>query len=132
VSGFWAGVAAFAIWGLVPIYWKLLTHVPAIEALAHRIVWSLAVLVILVAAARLRGQPALSTVSRRLVRLYALAAVLIAANWFLYIFAVNAGFIVETSLGYYITPLVNVLFGVVVFHERCCCLRPRFVPCRCR
>jgi chloramphenicol-sensitive protein RarD len=120
VNGFWAGVAAYTIWGLVPIYWKLLTDVPAIQVLGHRIVWSLAVLLILVAARR-RGRPGFSNVSRRVVGLYAIAAALIAANWFLYIFAVNAGFIVETSLGYYITPLVNVLFGVLVFHER---LRP--------
>jgi chloramphenicol-sensitive protein RarD len=60
----------------------------------------------------------LGAISGRVVGLYAIAAALIAANWFLYIYAVNAGFIVETSLGYYITPLVNVLFGVVVFHER--------------
>jgi chloramphenicol-sensitive protein RarD len=117
VSGFWAGVAAYTIWGLVPLYWKLLKHVPAIQVLGHRIVWSLAVLLILVAGRR-RARAALANVSRRVVGLYAIAAVLIAANWFLYIFAVNAGFIVETSLGYYITPLVNVLFGVVFFHER--------------
>ena len=121
MSGFWSGVAAYTIWGLVPIYWKLLKHVPAIQVLGHRIVWSLAVLVILLAAARWRGRPALASVSRRVIGLYAVAAALIAANWFLYIYAVNAGFIVETSLGYYITPLVNVLFGVLVFHER---LRP--------
>jgi chloramphenicol-sensitive protein RarD len=121
VSGFWAGVAAYTIWGLVPIYWRLLRHVPAIQVLGHRIVWSLAVLLILVAIARRRGGPALTGAPRRVVALYAIAAALIACNWFLYIFAVNAGFIVETSLGYYITPLVNVLFGVVVFHER---LRP--------
>jgi chloramphenicol-sensitive protein RarD len=125
VSGFWSGVAAYTIWGLVPLYWKLLKHVPAIQVLGHRIVWSLAVLIILVAAMR-RGRRAtpgggratLGAVSRRVVGLYAIAAGLIAVNWFLYIYAVNAGFIVETSLGYYITPLVNVLFGVVVFHER--------------
>jgi chloramphenicol-sensitive protein RarD len=117
VSGFWAGVAAFTIWGLVPIYWKLLTNVPALQVLGHRIVWSLAVLVICVVATR-RGQRPLAGVSRRVVGIYAIAAGLIAFNWFLYIFAVNAGFIVETSLGYYITPLVNVLFGVVFFHER--------------
>ena len=119
MSGFWAGVAAFTIWGLVPIYWKLLKHVPAIQVLGHRIVWSLAFLLIVIIARR-RGQSILN-VSRRVVGLYAIAAALIAANWFIYIYAVNAGFIVETSLGYYITPLVNVLFGVVVFHER---LRP--------
>ena len=117
MSGFWAGVTAYTIWGLVPLYWKLLKHVPAIQVLGHRIVWSLAVLLILVAGRR-RARTAIANVSRRVLALYALAAGLIAANWFLYIYAVNAGFIVETSLGYYITPLVNVLFGVVFFHER--------------
>ena len=116
MSGFWAGVGAYTIWGLVPIYWKLLQHVPAIQVLGHRIVWSLAVLLILLAARR-RVRSAFSS-PPRVVGLYAIAAALIAVNWFLYIFAVNAGFIVETSLGYYITPLVNVLFGVVFFHER--------------
>jgi len=115
VNGFWAGVAAYSIWGLVPIYWKLLKHVPAIQVLGHRIVWSLAVLVVLVTAMRRRG---LLQVEARSVAIYAAAAALIAFNWFLYIYAVNAGFIVETSLGYYITPLVNVLFGVVFFRER--------------
>lgn len=117
MSGLWSGVAAYTIWGLVPLYWKLLKHVPAIQVLGHRIVWSLAVLLILVGMRR-RARAALASVSPRVVGLYAIAAGLIAVNWFLYIFAVNAGFIVETSLGYYITPLVNVLFGVVFFHER--------------
>src|SRR5678816_2309219 len=116
MTGFWSGVAAYTIWGLVPLYWKLLKHVPAVQVLGHRIVWSLAVLIILVAAMRRGGRATLGAVSGRVVGLYAIAAALIAANWFLYIYAVNAGFIVETSLGYYITPLVNVLFGVVVFH----------------
>jgi len=124
VTGFWSGVAAYTIWGLVPLYWKLLKHVPAIQVLGHRIVWSLAVLIVLVAVLRRGrrrpqdGRSALAFVSRRVVGLYAIAAGLIAVNWFLYIYAVNAGFIVETSLGYYITPLVNVLFGVLFFHER--------------
>ena len=124
MTGFWSGVAAYTIWGLVPLYWKLLKHVPAIQVLGHRIVWSLAVLIVLVAVLRRGrrrpqdGRSALAFVSRRVVGLYAIAAGLIAVNWFLYIYAVNAGFIVETSLGYYITPLVNVLFGVLFFHER--------------
>ena len=118
MSGFWSGVAAYTIWGLVPLYWKLLKHVPAIQVLSHRIVWSLAVLIILIAALRPGRRTTLGAVSGRVVGLYAVAAALIAANWFLYIYAVNAGFIVETSLGYYITPLVNVLFGVLFFHER--------------
>ena len=132
MSGFWSGVVAYTIWGLVPLYWKLLKHVPAIQVLGHRIVWSLAVLIILVAVMRRGGRATFGggratfgggrltfgAVSGRVVGVYAIAAALIAVNWFLYIYAVNAGFIVETSLGYYITPLVNVLFGVVVFHER--------------
>ena len=124
MTGFWSGVAAYTIWGLVPLYWKLLKHVPAIQVLGHRIVWSLAVLIVLIAVLRRGrrrpqdGRTALASVSRRVVGLYAIAAGLIAVNWFLYIYAVNAGFIVETSLGYYITPLVNVLFGVLFFHER--------------
>ena len=98
---------------------------PAIQVLGHRIVWSLAVLIADRCVAERRahgaGARALGRDLGRVVGLYAIAAALIAVNWFLYIYAVNAGFIVETSLGYYITPLVNVLFGVVVFHER---LRP--------
>ena len=95
MSGFWSGVAAYTIWGLVPLYWKLLKHVPAIQVLGHRIVWSLAVLIVLVAVLRRDGRRgALASLSRRVVGLYAIAAGLIAVNWFLYIYAVNAGFIV--------------------------------------
>jgi chloramphenicol-sensitive protein RarD len=119
MSGLWSGVAAFTLWGLLPIYWRLLRDVPAIQVLGHRIVWSVLLLAVFVAGAR--GRSLLSKVSRRVVALYAVAAVLIAINWFLYLLAVNAGFVVETSLGYFITPLVNVLLGVLVFRER---LRP--------
>jgi chloramphenicol-sensitive protein RarD len=121
MSGLWSGVAAYVIWGLVPIYWRLFRHVPAIQVLGHRIVWSLVLLAILVASARRRGRAPHSVISLHVVGLYAVAAVLIGINGFLYVFAVNAGFIVETSLGYFIAPLVNVLLGVVVFRER---LRP--------
>jgi chloramphenicol-sensitive protein RarD len=121
VSGFWSGVAAYTIWGLFPIYWRLFRHVPAIQVLGHRVVWSFIVLALVVAGARRQGKPMLSGLTGRVVGLYAMAGVLIGVNWFLYVFAVNAGFIVETSLGYYITPLVNVLLGVLVFRER---LRP--------
>ena len=118
--GIWYGAAAYTIWGTFPIYWRLFRHVPAMEVLAHRIVWSFIALAVIVAAAR-RRSGALLPVTQRIAGLYALAAVLIGVNWFLYVWAVNAGFIVETSLGYFITPLVNVLLGVVVFRER---LRP--------
>ncbi len=114
------GIAGYGIWGLFPIYWKLLSHVPAIEVLAHRIVWSCVILMLTVAWLRRRGTP-WPTVRPAVVAAYALAAALIAVNWFLYIWGVGHGRVLETSLGYFLTPLVNVLLGVVVLHER---LRP--------
>jgi len=108
----------FVIWGVVPVYWHLLKAVPAMQIMAHRVVWS-ALLVVgwlllrdgLGWLRRLVAQPgALPAL--------ALSAVLIAFNWGLYIWAVNAGHVVETSLGYFINPLVNVLLGVLVLHER--------------
>ena len=116
-SGFWLGVAAYSIWGLFPIYWKLVASVPAGQVLAHRIVWSCVALGLILAWRRL-PRPAITT---RIVLLYLAAAVLIGVNWYLYVWAVGHDLVVETSLGYYITPLVNVLLGVVVLGER---LRP--------
>jgi len=118
VSGFWYGVAAYGIWGLFPLYWKLVQHVPALQILGHRIVWSFAALAALTTFARGAPAPSLWHVPARVIGVYAIAAVLIGINSFLYVYAVNAGFIVETSLGYFIAPLVNVLLGVVVLRER--------------
>jgi chloramphenicol-sensitive protein RarD len=119
VSGLWSGVAAYGIWGLFPLYWKLVEHVSAVQIISHRIVWSFVTLAIVVAA-RFRREIA-SQLDRRTLAIYAIAAILISVNWFLYVYAVNTGFILETSLGYFITPLVNVLLGVIVLRER---LRP--------
>jgi chloramphenicol-sensitive protein RarD len=119
MSGFWRGVAAYSIWGLFPLYWKLVEHVSAVQIISHRIVWSFVTLAIVVAA-RFRREIA-SQLDRRTLAIYAIAAILISVNWFLYVYAVNTGFILETSLGYFITPLVNVLLGVIVLRER---LRP--------
>lgn len=117
-----AGVAnalgCFSLWGLFPIYFKLLGHVPALEVLAHRVVGSAVLLLGLILAqgrwqalkAEFRGQ-------RRL-RFYLLTALLISANWLLYIWAVQHGRILEASLGYYINPLVNVVLGVLFLRER--------------
>jgi chloramphenicol-sensitive protein RarD len=117
-KGLWYGVAAYSIWGLFPIYWKLFPDVPAIEVLGHRIVWSFVALAALILARRSRDRRLLGAVSAHVIALYSSAAVLIGFHWFLYVWAVNHGFIVETSLGYFITPLVNVLLGVLVFRER--------------
>jgi chloramphenicol-sensitive protein RarD len=113
-------IVAYAIWGLFPIYWKLLSHVPALEVLAHRVVWSCVLLVLAVAWLRRRGT-AWPAVGPSVVTTYALAAVLIGGNWFLFIWGVGHGRVLETSLGYFLSPLVNVLLGVVVLRER---LRP--------
>ncbi len=118
-AGVWYGIAAYAIWGTFPLYWRLFAHVPTMQVLGHRIVWSFVALVAI--ALGLRGPAALQGVGRRVAAAYALAAVLIGVNWFLYVWGVNAGLVVETSLGYFITPLLSVLLGVVVFRER---LRP--------
>jgi chloramphenicol-sensitive protein RarD len=109
---------AFLLWGVVPVYWKTLQHVPALEILAHRIVWGL---VFVVAWMTIRGRwPELRAVFRRPRTVTTLLAstFFIAINWGLFIFAVNTNRVLATSLGYYINPLVNVLLGLFVLHER--------------
>jgi len=118
--GFWLGAAAYSIWGLFPIYWKLVAAVPAGQVLAHRIVWSCVALGLILAWPSRPRLPR-GAVTRRVVLLYLAAALLIGVNWHLYVWAVGHDLVVETSLGYYITPLVNVLLGVVILGER---LRP--------
>jgi len=118
--GFWLGAAAYSIWGLFPIYWKLVAAVPAGQVLAHRIVWSCVALGLILAWPSRPRLPR-GAVTRRVVLLYLAAALLIGVNWYLYVWAVGHDLVVETSLGYYITPLVNVLLGVVILGER---LRP--------
>ena len=117
-KGFTYGFTAYLIWGLFPLYWKLLDHSGAIELLAHRVLWSLVTIAILVVVLRKFGQvKALLREPRRRWPLIA-AAFLISANWGTYIWAVNHGRVVETSLGYFITPLFTVLLGVFVLKER--------------
>jgi len=113
---------AFAIWGLLPLYWKALSAVDAASILACRVVFSLAFIWIVLA---LRGNPAwpriFADAKARITLL--LSAALIGINWGLYIWAVNSGRTVEASLGYYINPLVNVFFGTIFFRERLTRLR---------
>ena len=112
------GTGAYLMWGLFPLYWPLLEPSGSLEVLAHRILWSLAVVVFLLAVTgRLGSVRAVVTDRRRLLRL-ALAAVVIAVNWGVYIYGVTTDRVVETSLGYFINPLVTVLLGVVVLGER--------------
>lgn len=120
--GLWAAAFSFVVWGVVPLYWHLLKAVPSLEIVLHRIAWS----TLFVGAfllwrdgrrwlkQALAGQP-------RLAWMLALSGMLIAFNWSLYIWAVNAGHVVETALGYFINPLLNVVIGVLFLRER---LRP--------
>jgi chloramphenicol-sensitive protein RarD len=119
-KGIWYALGAYITWGLFPIYWRLLAGIPALQLLGHRIFWSFLLLFGIVLAAR-QINVFRASLSWRVVLTYSLAAVLIAINWLTYVWAVGAGFIVETSLGYFINPLLAVLLGVIFLRER---LRP--------
>lgn len=125
-KGFWYAVGAYVTWGLFPIYWKWLKEVPALQLLGHRIVWSFLFLAILVLVLR-QGKVFQSAIAKpRILLVYSAAAVFLAINWLTYVWAVNAGYIVETSLGYFINPLLSMLLGVVILRER---LRPlQWIP----
>ncbi|HEU0237705.1 MAG TPA: EamA family transporter RarD [Micromonosporaceae bacterium] len=116
--GYASGLAAYLIWGFFPIYFHALRSAGALEILAHRIVWSaLSVAVLITAVRRWAAVRALLRQPRKLAGI-SVAATLIAGNWATYIYGVNSGHVIETSLGYFITPLISVLLGVVVFRER--------------
>jgi chloramphenicol-sensitive protein RarD len=117
-AGLGYAVSAFLLWGLFPLYWKLLASVPSLEVVAHRTLWSFVALALWITIKRRWAKVrAVAAQGRTLVVLTG-SAVLIAINWLLYIWAVINGHIVETSLGYYINPLVNVVLGVIVLRER--------------
>jgi chloramphenicol-sensitive protein RarD len=114
-------VGAYAIWGLFPIYWRLLSHVPAVQLISHRVVWSWLILAVAVIATRRWRDFRQAAATPRALLVYLGTAILISINWLVYVWAVNHGFIIETSLGYFINPLISVLLGVVLLGER---LRP--------
>jgi len=120
-KGILASIVANTLWGLFPIYWRLLEKDPAIEILAHRMVWSFLFVAILLTVRKEWRWLGPVLRNRRTVLIYTLAAILLSVNWFTYIWAVNAGYVVEASLGYFINPLVNFLLGVIFLGEK---LRP--------
>jgi chloramphenicol-sensitive protein RarD len=115
------GFAAYAMWGAFPLYWPLLEPAGAFEILAHRILWSCITMGVLVLALRRTDQLRAILRDRRVRLVLTVAAIVITVNWATYIWGVNNGRVVETSLGYFINPLVTVLMGVFILHER---LRP--------
>lgn len=119
------GIAAYGIWGSVPLFWPLVKQSGAIELLAHRVVWSLIICVVLLITVVRTTDAKLGragwwrrTVSRRSLILLAAAAAVVSVNWGLYIWSVNHGHVIETSLGYYINPIFSILVGVIALGER--------------
>jgi chloramphenicol-sensitive protein RarD len=113
-----AGLAAFVTWGLIPVYWKLLRTISASEILAHRFVWTSLFLILLLTWQRRWPEVKTAAQSRRALLYCVASGLAISVNWLLFIWAVNMGRVIETSLGYFMTPLVNVLFGAVFLRER--------------
>ena len=120
-KGIWYGIAAYAMWGFFPIYWKLLHDVPALQLLGHRIAWSFLLLLAFIFITKQWNEFRSVAFDRKTLGIYAVAGVLLSLNWLIYVWGVNAGFIVETSLGYFINPLLSVPFGVIFLRQK---LRP--------
>ena len=119
--GIFAGLAAYLIWGLVPIFFKQIAEVPADEIIAHRVVWAMALMTAVIGFGRGFGEALrLARIPAQLARI-ALASALVLINWLTFVWGVNNGHILETSLGYFILPLFNVALGVLLLKER---LRP--------
>lgn len=117
-SGIASAALAYVLWGLFPLYFRQLAMVPAPEVLVHRVVWSLVFVLALLAARRQWAWLGAVLRQPRVLGAFAGSALLLSTNWLLYIWAVNNGHVVDSSLGYFITPLVNVLLGYTVLHER--------------
>lgn len=117
-AGLLFGLAAYGLWGVMPIYFKLLQAVPSIDIVAHRIVWSLVVLALLASMARAWNQIGAAIRNRKMVAMLFLTALLIGTNWLLYVYAINSGHILAGSLGYYLNPLANILLGRFILKER--------------
>lgn len=121
-TGIFCGLGAYSLWGVLPVYWKLLQHVDAMEILSSRFLWSVVfIFCLLIVNKKLHvflQETKTIFSSWKTGICMVLAAIMISFNWGIYIWAVEAGRIIETSMGYYINPLMNVLFGVVFLHER--------------
>ncbi len=124
--GIWFAIGAYGFWGLFPIYWKWLTHVSALQLIGHRIIWSCVILLVIVWVTRQWQSFRAAIAAPRVLRIYVAAAMVLTINWLVYVWGVNAGFIIETSLGYFINPLLSVSMGVIILRER---LRPlQWIP----
>lgn len=117
-AGFFYALAAYSLWGFLPLYFRAVEHVPPIEVLAHRILWSVPVALIVIAAQRRLGELLSLFSDRRIVGMMMLTASLITINWGLYIWAISKNITSETALGYYINPLITVMLGYALLGEK--------------
>ena len=117
-NGIWIAAASFVLWGLMPLYWHLLKAVPSLQIVVHRVNWSTQLVAAWLLWKQGRGWLRVALARPRAAWMLALSGLLIGLNWSLYIWAVNVGHVVETSLGYFINPLLNVVIGVLFLHER--------------
>jgi chloramphenicol-sensitive protein RarD len=117
-KGILNGIITYILWGFFPIYWKWLHDVPALQIIGHRISWSFILLIVLILATRQWREFRTAALTPKTIGIYSAAAILLSINWLIYVWGVNADFIVETSLGYFINPLFSVLLGVVFLRER--------------
>ena len=125
-KGIFYAIGAYMMWGFFPLYWKQLETISALQLIGHRIGWSFILLLIVILVTRQWQAFRAAAMQNKTIRIYLAAAILISVNWFTYVWAVTHGYVVETSLGYYINPLFSVLLGVTIFHER---LRPvQWIP----
>lgn len=112
------GIGAYLLWGLFPIYWKLLESVPAIQLISHRIIWSFVLLAIIVFVTQQWKAFRSAVLSPKVILIYLASAIFLTINWLTYVWAVNSGYVVESSLGYFINPLLSVLLGVLFLREK--------------
>ena len=117
-KGILYAMGAYILWGLLPIYWKFLGHVPVFQVLSHRIVWSFIFLGLAIVISGQWRSFRKAIQSPKVLFIYTLTALLVGLNWFIYVWAVHQGFIIETSLGYFINPLISVLMGIIFLRER--------------
>jgi chloramphenicol-sensitive protein RarD len=110
-------VIAYCLWGFFPIYFKALHAVPAFQIMTHRVVWSFIFLFIFIVVLK-EINTLLASITPRVLLIYLVASILVALNWLIYVWGVNAGYVVECSLGYFINPLVSVLLGMIILGEK--------------
>jgi len=117
-KGFIYGLLAFITWGFLPLYWKMLSQVPADETLAHRILWSFVLVTGIIIVLKKLGPLKQYLLDKKKLMIIAICSLLISINWFIFIWAVNTNQVIEASMGYYILPLVSVFLGVIFLKEK--------------